>query len=198
MKTVETVNYHGLICLDGPDATGKTTLANKIAEMTGGEVIHLTWTPRLAENMNMYRTAAIQYAAALAVEKVVILERPWLCHAVYSNVYREGDYNRPDVVVWKYLAEKNEAMSILALPSDLFNWLGNYNSMCEKREELHGNDLKKMEEVHELFRFFISSFSNLQPGIYDSANFDIYDYQQFPEVETYVNQFVLPNLPTWS
>lgn len=198
MKTVETVNYHGLICLDGPDATGKTTLANKIAEMTGGEVIHLTWTPRLAENMNMYRTAAIQYAAALAGEKVVILERPWLCHAVYSDVYRGGDYNERDLLTWKYLAEGYEVMSITALPRDFNEWQFNYRKMCALREELHGADLEAMGRVYNRFNHAIMVRTELQPGVYAGANFEIYDYQQWPEPEAFVEKFILPNLPTWS
>lgn len=193
------VIYSGLVCIDGPDASGKTTLANKIAEMTNGEVIHLTWTPRLAEVMNSYRCSAIEYAAALAHDKVVILERPWLCHVAYSMVYREGQYKYHDVMRWKQLCEEHEVLSIMALPSEPKTAVSLYLKMCSEREELHGPDGQKMLEVHEIFRNTTLVPSPFQPGTQPHANFEVYDYQAFPSmVGDFVVRSVLPHLNTRS
>lgn len=194
------IKYSGLICIDGPDASGKTTLANKIAEMTNGEVIHLTWTAQLAKVMNRYRCSAIEYAAMLAHDRVVVLERPWLCNLVYSNVYRGGKYNYHDVLRWKQLCEEHEVLSIVALPSDPEKAVDLYTKMCTEREELHGSNREKMLAVHAQFANVVKGLHPaFEPATHPDAKFEIYDYQAFPSmVGDFVANNVLPYLKTRS
>lgn len=189
-------NLHGLICIDGADATGKTTLANDIAELTGGEVIHLTWTPELATNMNYYRMNAIRYAKALATTKVVILERPWLCHGIYSDVYRNGNYSQDEVRHWRTEVEQSQCCNIIAQPWDKEEWLKQYARCCVERDELHGANLEKMGRVFEAFDVRINELlASLQSG--NEVKDKCFNYQNYLTKEArqiWLMRHVIPTL----
>lgn len=192
-----TQNRCGLITIDGPDASGKSTLAARIAEMFGGQVIHLTWSPRLEVVMDEYRTSAIKYAAVLAQNGVVVLERPWLSHPVYAEVYRDGKFEECHVHNWKLLTEHNALLNIIALPGDAGTWLANYLQMCEEREELHGPNPGKAMAVYEGFRdaFTGEAGHERQPGS-TGAPVEVFDMQQFTvvDIDAYIEQHVAPAL----
>jgi predicted HAD superfamily Cof-like phosphohydrolase len=190
-------SYCGLITIDGPDASGKSTLAARIAEVTGGQVIHLTWSPQLERNMHHYRLSAINYARALAVNCVVVLERPWLSHPVYAEVYRGGNFFAGDVRSWKQATEEAALLNIIALPGNADLWLTNYLQMCEEREELHGPNPGKAMAVYEGFRdaFTGEAGHERQPGS-TGAPVEVFDMQQFTvvDIDAYIAQHVLPVL----
>ncbi len=193
------IKYHGLIALDGPDATGKTTLANKICELAGGgEVIHLTWTKHLAPRqvMDNYRIGAIKYATALAEDRVVVIERPWLSHPIYSTVYRDGDFDYEDVHHWQDYIENRECMAITALPSDEQKWMRNYQECCQKREETHGRTFVQMRKVlHQFQAAALLGLQEYSPGQYAGAKHVVYDYQEYgSNTGSFVLECVLPNL----
>lgn len=192
-----TQNRCGLITIDGPDASGKSTLAARIAEVFGGQVIHLTWSPQLERNMHHYRMHAIGYARALADHCVVVLERPWLSHPVYAEVYRDGKYDEQHVAYWKQMTEHAASLNIVALPGDAGTWLANYLKMCEEREELHGPNPGKAMAVYEGFRdaFTGDAGSARQPGS-NGAPVEVFDMQQFTvvDIDAYIEQHVAPAL----
>jgi Cytidylate kinase len=186
---------HGLVTIDGPDASGKSTLAARIAELTGGQVIHLTWSPRLEAVMDEYRTSAIKYAAVLAQNGVVVLERPWLSHPVYAEVYRDGAYQAEHVHNWKNLTEHNARLNIVALPGCSKEWLKNYLLMCSQRDELHGPNAGKAMAVYEGFRDAFSGDAG--PERQPAYNVDVYDMQQYPnpvDIDTFILNNVVPHL----
>lgn len=190
----------GLITIDGPDASGKSTLAARIAEVTGGQVIHLTWSKELETVMDDYRTHALHYAAALAHDRVVILERPWLSHVVYSEVYRKGEYDADAVHSWQTECEQLSRLDILALPGDADVWLNNYARMCDSRFELHGPNLSKARAVYAGFRDYFSGANgeSFMPGQGDAA-LQVYDMQAAPkavDIDAFIREHVLPHLLT--
>ena len=76
-----------IIVLDGPDAVGKTTLANKIVEMyPNTKYLHLTY--RFKDKIFDYHTAAIRLASKWAKTHNVIIDRWWPTEAWYATVYR--------------------------------------------------------------------------------------------------------------
>lgn len=189
-------NLCGLITIDGPDASGKSTLAARIAEVTGGEVIHLTWTPELAKVMDMYRVGAISFAAALAHDRVVVLERPWASHVVYSHVYRPTEQvNLGKVGKWRQLTEEFAALNILSIPRDANEWLENYRAMCASRAELHGDNAENALAVYDGFS---AMFTDQEGPFFHNSNLEIYDMQQFglAGLDRYIADFVLPRLKT--
>jgi predicted HAD superfamily Cof-like phosphohydrolase len=197
-QTAGPKNLCGLITIDGPDASGKSTLAARIAELFSGQVIHLTWSKQLEAVMHDYRYHAIQYAAALAHNCVVVLERPWLSHPVYSEVYRAGEYNASDVRVWKDHTEVDSLLNIIALPADEDQWFAGYQHMCGTRVELHGPNEAKARAVYEGFR---DAFSGAAGPERQPQNVEVFDMQQWEmasldnhSIDDYIQQYVLPVL----
>jgi len=190
---IDTASICGLITIDGPDASGKTTLAKRIVEVTGGQYIHLTWSPQLARVMHNYRAHAIAYAQALAEHCVVVLERPWMSHPVYSNVYRAGEYDMEQVIHWKTMTEGAAALNLFALPSDNAAWLENYTRMCQTRKELHGPDLENASAVYENF---VALFQGAEPVLMPQGVVEVYDmhHSSTLDIDLYISQFVLPHL----
>lgn len=142
--------FTGLVTIDGPDGSGKTTLAKRMVELFGGEYIHLTWSESLEENMDEYRWGALQYANALAQDRLVVLERPWLSNIIYGNVYRGRPHNA--VNNWRYKAEAAQKFGILAVPSNFPDWLARYDNLTKQRPELYSDEsIEKMVEVREAF-----------------------------------------------
>lgn len=191
-------NLCGLITIDGPDASGKSTLAARIAEVTGGQVIHLTWSKQLEACMDEYRVAALSYARVLARHCVVILERPWLSHPIYAEVYRGGVFNQDDVTFWKNFTEENALLNIIALPGNEDEWYGHYKQMCGQRVELHGPNEAKARAVFEGFR---DAFTGAAGPERQPRNVEVYDMQQHrgehtadDNLDAYIEGFILPAL----
>lgn len=186
-------NLCGLITIDGPDASGKTTLAKRIAELFNGQVIHLTWSKQLEAVMHDYRFHAINYAEALAHNCVVVLERPWLSHPVYAEVYRDGKYDAERVAIWKDHTETAALLNIIALPGDIDQWFAGYKQMCDTREELHGPNESKARAVYEGFR---DAFSGAAGPAQQPQNVEVYDMQQYKpsSVDLFITEYVLPVL----
>lgn len=191
-------NLCGLITIDGPDASGKSTLAARIAEVTGGRVIHLTWSKQLEACMDEYRVAALNYARVLARHCVVILERPWLSHPIYAEVYRGGAFNQDDVTFWKNFTEENALLNIIALPGNEDEWYGHYKQMCGQRVELHGPNEAKARAVFEGFR---DAFTGAAGPERQPRNVEVYDMQQHlgehtadDNLDAYIDGFILPAL----
>lgn len=184
----------GLITIDGPDASGKSTLAARIAELTDGQVIHLTWSPALEANMNEYRCCAIRYAAVLAKHCVVVLERPWLSHPIYAEVYRDGKCDMSDVVYWKKLVEVESLLNLYALPGNADRWLEGYQFMCSQRWELHGPEADKAMAV---LRGFCDYFAGGQQALIPGGVVEAYDMFQYPTAEDrdqFIETYVIPKL----
>lgn len=190
---VHAENLCGLITIDGPDASGKSTLAARIAELFNGQVIHLTWSKQLEQIMNQYRWTAMEYATALAHHCVVVLERPWLSHPVYAEVYRHGQYNKEDVADWKLYIEALALLNIIALPADEDQWFAGYQSMCATRVELHGPNEAKARAVYEGFR---DAFTGEAGPERQPQNVEVFDMQQWPQeqLDEYIQRYVLPVL----
>jgi thymidylate kinase len=88
----------GVVILDGPDAAGKTTLANRLVEMNGqGSVHHLTYVKGAA---GMFRLNYMTYWTAMVHASrgsLVIIDRGWMSENIYASVYRGGSALRFDV-----------------------------------------------------------------------------------------------------
>lgn len=194
-QSLETImaNKCGLICLDGPDATGKTTLANRIAELSGGHVVHLTWTLELEQIMHQYRMSGIEYAIALSQAFVVVLERPWICNKVYGELFRGGSPWSSEMTIWKELVESEQVLEIVALPAAKADWLTHYEGMCDKREELHGKKLEEMSQVWQEFHGYVRHVYQEETDVVE--DFRVYDfYEHGSDMDEFIRGQILPKL----
>lgn len=78
----------GIVCIDGANATGKTTLAEELKRRHNAVIFHQTY--RFRDKIFAYHTAALHLAMKLAQTRLVVLDRLWLSEAVYASVYRGG------------------------------------------------------------------------------------------------------------
>lgn len=79
-----------MIILEGPDGTGKTTLANALAKKLNGMVIHAGFDRRW--DIRQFHSAVI--TSAYFIENAgcpVILDRWAVSEAVYGRVFRGGE-----------------------------------------------------------------------------------------------------------
>lgn len=176
--------FTGLVTIDGVDGSGKTTLAKRMVELFGGEYIHLTWSPTLEENMDDYRTGALMYASALAKDRLVVLERPWFSHIAYGHVYRKGEIqNYKD---WKLIAEFEQKLGIIALPSNISKWVGGYDELVDTREEMYAHeDNSKMTLIYHIFDHWLRRIKHplYELPLRDNDSYVQYDMHSTPESE---------------
>lgn len=183
----------GLITIDGPDGSGKTTLAKRIAELFGGEYIHLTWFPTNEENLNHYRVGALMYATALAKDRIVVIERPWISHVAYSRVYR-NEQGYP-VSEWREMAETAQILGILAVPSDRSQWIEDYIKLTKSRDEMYVNEKSyKMEKIYEIFNALSRGVPtpHVSMPLLDFKNYTTYDMHSTPE--SGLDDWIIENL----
>ena len=81
---------HGIVVLDGPDATGKSTLAKRFQGEHNAIVIHAT--NRWLGKMWQYHNAILLKAIHLAFKekRLVVLDRHWASEQAYASVFRNG------------------------------------------------------------------------------------------------------------
>ena len=75
-----------IIILEGPDGTGKTTLAQEICKKLGAKYLHLTY--RWKDKIFDYHTAAIRFASKQT--QPIVIDRWWPSEAVYAKAFRGG------------------------------------------------------------------------------------------------------------
>lgn len=82
-----------IIIVEGPDNTGKSTLAKKIAKYFNMPYWHMTSGPGLQEKdaMALYQRDALKNAYhAVETANGIVFDRHWVSDHVYGNVLRDG------------------------------------------------------------------------------------------------------------
>ena len=74
-----------IFILEGPDGSGKTTLANQLSKQTGFKVIHRV-QPKTDEEKTLMMN---QYVRTIRTRKNMIFDRSWYSEMVYGPVMRD-------------------------------------------------------------------------------------------------------------
>lgn len=74
-----------IIIIEGPDGSGKTTLANKIHDQTGYTIYHMD-KPKTEEDKLLMLGEYLQF---IRTNKNAILDRGWYSEIVYGTVMRD-------------------------------------------------------------------------------------------------------------
>lgn len=144
------MNNSGIIILDGPDGSGKTTLADYYVKKYHAKYLHLTY--RWINNMFEYNTAAIELAAKWAHEgHLVIIDRLWMSDNVYDKVFRGGVKNPflgryIDRLVLRYGGQY-----VLCVPYKSREYLDHYETLKTVRTEMFATMLKVYDEYLYLY-----------------------------------------------
>lgn len=157
----------GIIVLDGPDGSGKTTLAKNICEQYGAKYLHLTY--RFPYNMDLYHLAAINFAEKHSQNGLVVIDRWWMSEIAYANAYRKGSRWPLMGNVLSRIANSNTLLYVLCIPENIRKHLDDYEALFNTREEMYKDISPVVIEYHKL-REQWKHFKNLL--VYDRYKFD--------------------------
>src|SRR5690606_37684332 len=149
-----------IIVLEGPDGTGKTSLAMNLRDHLGARYIHLTY--RWPEKMNLYHYAAIRVAGHLAQNQPVIIDRWWPSEIVYAEAYRGGSKFLKHYFMLEHVANKIGVVYVMCLPKDRDLYLRHYNELKGKRAEMYDSG---MEKVYDGYRSFYDNYMGLRENV---------------------------------
>jgi len=76
----------GIIIIEGSDASGKTTLAQRLANEYNGIIIHQTY--RFKNKIPIFHAAILRKALKLSKKQLVILDRLHISEYIYGKVFR--------------------------------------------------------------------------------------------------------------
>lgn len=145
----------GIIILEGPDASGKTTLQQYLVDHYGAIAIHLTYNDKVAPRMFDYQTEEMIKAIELSKDHLVVVDRHWISEQVYAKVFRGGSpwpmMGRMMDRVWR----KHAAIYILCLPFSLTDGVTRHRNNLDQTHPY--SDEKFMELLGE-YADFASDF----------------------------------------
>jgi thymidylate kinase len=115
-----------IIILEGPDGSGKTTLANKIKDQTGFMLLH-----RSHQTDSNAESLFDEYAQVIKAGKNCIMDRGWYSEMVYGPVMRGGSaITYPQMYELERMLAKNGALIIHCTAPEATLW-----KRCLKRGE---------------------------------------------------------------
>lgn len=83
---------NGLIIVEGPDCTGKTTLCNYLMRtcLPQPVYLHATYPYEGTDDVRVYHLNLLERAIRLSEKTLVILDRLWPSELIYGTIYRGG------------------------------------------------------------------------------------------------------------
>ena len=162
---METTKFKGfmpgqIIIIDGPDAVGKTTLANSIMKrVPNTKYLHLTY--RFKDKIFDYHTAAIHLASKWSMKHNVIIDRWWPTEACYASVYRNTSSWPLQGRFHERVALKYGAIYVMALPDD--NTIARHMRLKDERSEMY-DDIADL--CHLYLKFYSGDLNHKDKGNY--------------------------------
>lgn len=161
------------IILEGPDCTGKTTLANKLADIYDIPIYHLTYYQDKEKHLNQFLDASKkirEFVSDLRIfnakNKGFILDRYIFSEYVYNKVYRpessliQGYFEMANNL--DYYLRHNDVELIFTLPDDKERWINFFKEQENIREEMYTSE--KMDKVYDNFNIL---YNNMQyPSVF--------------------------------
>lgn len=153
-----------LIILEGPDGSGKTTLATKISKQTGYPILHFAQPKTDEEKQGMfdeyYKLARKNYT------KNVILDRCWYSEMVYGPIMRDKSYiTYPQMYLLEQQLCKHGAMLIYCTAHMSTLW-----DRCQARGESY-------VLAWETFRSICKEFDNVINNVPHHIPVVTYEYK---------------------
>lgn len=189
----------GIIILDGPDACGKTYLADYLVKHYNAHYMHSTWSPELEKNMANYLDFSACMGSLIAKNQLVILDRHWLSDLVYADVFRGGsDRGKYYEHAWEFLAPA--VTTVICLPSNMKNVVDNFDDMKDSRTEMYEDMFNVAKAYDALWRgeqdeYIFKNSSHVQnvmdmPGGLGSLdNFIRYDWtKDGKDIQNFIDQ----------
>lgn len=155
-----------VIIIDGPDGTGKSTLAKALAKRTNGEVIHSSWNKNW--DIKKYHCAKFNYAVELQdIGITPVLDRWAASENIYAKVFRDGESYDTNELIQE--VDDNYEITWIFCRND--NAAENHLKHMQRREEMWDD----MNLVAEEFDKYIKK-SSVDWWIYDYDKVDINEF----------------------
>ncbi len=135
-----------IIILEGPDGTGKTTLAQRLVKDHGATYIHQGWSKGV--DWGLRHLATMRRAARLAsLGKPVVVDRLWLSGEIYGSVFRGKSDDRDYARLIQRIGLTHGALTVLCLPAraELANQA--HHVMLGERREMY-------QDISKVVRFY--------------------------------------------
>jgi nicotinamide riboside kinase len=126
----------GIIVLEGPDCTGKSTLAKAIVEKFNGTYIHATWSKDLDRVMWEYHLELVDRAVRESKDRVVVIDRLWLSEAIYGRIYRGGSKIPHEGRMLDRILRAYGTLNIVCLPQTPLHGAQAIADSAKKRDEM--------------------------------------------------------------
>ena len=142
-----------IIILEGPDGSGKTTLANLLHKQTGFTLLHRSHdTDKAPDLFN-------EYAQVLKAGKNCIMDRGWYSELVYGPVMRgSSKISYPQMYELERLAAKYGAIIIHCMAPEATLW-----KRCLRRGEDYIKDREKFHNICQGFNELLHRMPHLIP-----------------------------------
>jgi thymidylate kinase len=196
------IPYHGVVILDGPDATGKTTLAKELLKIAGpkySKYYHLSY--KYPDNMFLYQLAALHLADKWSHFGIVVIDRQWMSEGVYASVYRGGSK-------WPHMGRMMDrafrgmgTVNVVCIPENIDDHNILFNKMKNTRYEMYDNQRNVAKRFLDFWdgnkdstgNDYVSQLTRLG-GVKDRDDFLRYCFPENIANKATVNDFALLTL----
>lgn len=136
------------VIIEGPDCTGKTTLARYLAERLNGWMFHATAQKNLVIAMDDYQANILDNVDTQLHElnRSVILDRHWPSEVVYGAVFRPGNPNTFSPSRHETRCRAWKAIYVMCDRADVVD------AHAEDMDEDHPYDVEAFKRVVEGYR----------------------------------------------
>lgn len=159
----------GIILIEGPDGSGKTTLAERLAFDYKGIILHQTY--RFKNKIPIYHGAILKKALKLSKEKLVILDRLHISEYIYGKVFRNEKRWPWMLKTFNILCKELNIPIILCLPFSAQQGLKWFEKAKTERSEMFDNIKQVIEEYINYYEKYPENIT-----IYNRENNDLYSF----------------------
>lgn len=137
-----------IIIIEGPDGSGKTSLANTLSKQLGYPILHRTRPETEEEKREMLE----EYVRIIRGNKNMILDRCWYSEIVYGSIMRDSSYiSFYDMYDLEKLVAKHGGILIYATGPSSALW-----NRCQRRGEDYITSRDTFNAIHTSYTKLMS------------------------------------------
>lgn len=155
------------IILEGPDGSGKTHLATRLADALGLDYIHCTYY----KDPELMRIQFYDVLRRLSDDKKgFIVDRFILSNIIYGIVFHKCEFTDGWKIILDAFAKSitSDVELVICLPKDKQAYLSKFEELTKSREEMYCSveDMSKIYDLYEMFYTLLKS-SNVNVSRFD-------------------------------